>query len=77
MGLGKAPRRIAAKPILSFILETLGHLPAEEESFLYENLQYTAKTVVDGRLSEVVVHILDEEDLAALAVSDPSEEVTV
>ncbi|MBR2926010.1 MAG: HlyC/CorC family transporter [Clostridia bacterium] len=77
MGLGKAPRRIAAKPILSFILETLGHLPKEEESFLYENLQYTAKTVVDGRLSEVVVHILDEEDLAALAVSDPSEEVTV
>ena len=77
MSLGAAPRKIAAKPMLSFILETLGHLPAEDESFLYENIEYTAKTVVDGRLTEVLVHILDEEDLAALRAAEQGEAVTV
>ena len=76
MGLGPAPRKIAAKPMLSFILETLGHLPMEEEAFLYDNIRYTAKTVVDGRLTEVIVHILDEDDLAALRAEESSEEVT-
>ena len=66
MGIGPAPRSIAAKPLLSFILETLGHLPEEEEVFVYENMEFTAKTVVDGRLTEVISHIMDEEALAAL-----------
>ena len=77
MGLGNAPRKIASKPMLSFILETLGHLPKEDEGFLYENLEFTAKTVVDGRLSEVIVHILDEEALAAKLAMRDGEEVTV
>ena len=77
MSLGRAPRKIASKPMLSFILETLGHIPEEDESFLYENIEYTAKTVVDGRLTEVIVHVLDEEDLAALNAKEPDEEVTV
>ena len=77
MGLGNAPRKIASKPMLSFILETIGHLPKEDESFLYGNLEFTAKTVVDGRLTEVIVHILDEEDLAARRAADLGEEVTV
>ncbi|MBO5939137.1 MAG: HlyC/CorC family transporter [Clostridia bacterium] len=76
MGLGPAPRKIATKPLLSFILETLGHLPEEEESFLYENIRYTAKTVINGRLTEVTVHILDEDDLAALRAAESDEEVT-
>ena len=76
MGLGAAPRKIAPKPLLSFMLETLGHLPEEDESFLFGNLEFTAKTVVDGRLTEVIVHILDEEDLAARRVAESQEEVT-
>jgi CBS domain containing-hemolysin-like protein len=66
MGIGKAPRTIAAKPLLSFMLETLGHLPEEDESFVYDNLEFTAETVVDGRVTEVIIHILDEDDIAAL-----------
>ena len=76
MGLGAAPRKIAPKPLLSFMLETLGHLPEEDESFLFGNLEFTAKTVVDGRLTEVIVHILDEEDLAARRAAESQEEVT-
>ena len=74
--LGTAPRRIAGKPLLSFILETLGHIPEEDESFLYENIKFTAKTVEDGRLTEVLVHVLDEEELAALKAEE-GEEVPV
>jgi CBS domain containing-hemolysin-like protein len=66
MGIGKAPRTIAAKPLLSFMLETLGHLPEDDESFVYDNLEFTAETVVDGRVTEVIIHILDEDDIAAL-----------
>ena len=64
------------KCFLSFILETLGHIPEEDESFLYENIRFTAKTVVDGRLTEVLIHVLDEEELAALKAEE-SEEVPV
>ena len=75
MGLGQAPRNIASKPLLSFILETLGHLPEEEESFVYNNIEFTAKTVVDGRITEVIIHILDEDDLVELNSADADEEV--
>ena len=63
MGLGTAPKGIASKPVLSFVLETLGHLPVEDETFVYGTLEITAKTVVDGRVTEVIIHILDDEDL--------------
>ena len=75
MGL-EAPRTIASKPLISFMLETLGHLPIEDESFVHENIEFTAKTVVDGRVTEVVVHILSEEDLASLE-EEGGEEATV
>ena len=77
MGIGQAPRNIASKPLLSFILETLGHLPEEEESFIYNNMEFTAKTLVDGRVTEVIIHILDEEDIAALEADKNVEEVKV
>ncbi|MBR3715115.1 MAG: HlyC/CorC family transporter [Clostridia bacterium] len=77
MSLGVAPRRIATKPMLSFILETLGHLPEEDETFLYENISYTAKTIENGRLTEVLVHVLDEDDLAALNAAKAEEEVAL
>ncbi len=77
MGIGAAPRNIASKPLLSFILETLGHLPEEEESFIYNNMEFTAKTLVDGRVTEVIIHILDEEDIAALEAEKSGEEVKI
>ena len=77
MGLPKSPRNISSKPLLSFILETLGHLPEEDESFIYENMEITAKTVVDGRLTEVLIHILDEEELEEIKAEKSGEEVTV
>ena len=77
MGLGRAPRAIANKPLLSFMLEQLGHLPEKEESFVYDNLEITAETIVDGKVTEVVIHILDEEDLAAMRENKVGEEMSV
>ena len=77
MGIGQAPRHLASKPLLSFMLETLGHLPVEDESFIYNNMEFVANTLVDGRVTEVLVHILDEEDIAALNAASQGEEVSV
>jgi CBS domain containing-hemolysin-like protein len=76
MGIGKASRAIANKPLLSLILETLGRIPTEDEKpFLYENLEITPKTVENGRLTEVIIHILDDEDIAAYKADELREEV--
>ena len=78
MGIGNAARGIANKPLLSLVLETLGRMPSEEdEPFLYENLEITPKTVESGRLTEVLIHILDDEDLAALKAGEQSLEVEI
>lgn len=67
MGHGTAPRAVAAKPLLSLMLEQLGRLPEEEESFLYDGIEYTVDTVCDGCPTRVLVHILSEEDKAERA----------
>ena len=77
MGIESAPRAIAQKPLLSLILETLGRLPEEEESFMYENMEITPKTVENGRISEVIVHILDEDDIKEREAALAGEEATV
>jgi len=77
MGIGKAPKAIAYKPILSFILENLGHIPEEEEGFIYENLEITPKTFEGGRVTEVIIHVLDEEDIAELQAGELGEEAQV
>ena len=75
MELGQAPKNIASKPLLSFILEMLGYLPKEDESFIYNNLEVTVKTVVEGRVTEVIIHILDEEAMAQREQKKSGEEV--
>ncbi|MBE6561088.1 MAG: HlyC/CorC family transporter [Ruminococcaceae bacterium] len=77
MGLTPPPTSLAQKPIVSFVLETLGHLPAEDEFFLYDNLKFTAKSVDAKGVTEVVIRILDSEELAEQSASASEEEVTV
>ena len=74
IGVENAPKLIASRPLLSFILETLGHIPSDDESFVYENLEITTKTIENGTVTEVIVHLLDEEDLLALQQTQRDEE---
>ena len=77
MGIGVAPKHIAGKPLLSIMLEKLGRLPKEDEEFLYEGMIIAPKTIVDGKPTEVLVHILDDEELAEYKAAKSGEEVTV
>ena len=74
-GLYKAPRGLVSKPVISLILETLGRMPEQDESFLYDRLEITVDTIEDGRPTYVVVHFLDDEALAARLA--PAEEKEV
>jgi hypothetical protein len=64
MGIGHAPKQIAQKPLLSVMLEKIGHLPEEDEVFFYEGMRITPKTMASGRPLEVLVQIMDDEDIA-------------
>ena len=77
MGIGVAPKHIAAKPLLSIMLEKLGRLPREDEEFLYEGMLIVPRNVEGGKPTEVLVHILDEEGLAEYTSAHSGEEVTV
>ena len=66
MGIGEPPKNMAQKPLLSVLLEKLGRLPEEEEVFYYNEMRITPKEFINGKPSEVVIRVLDEEELAAL-----------
>ncbi len=75
MGLTAAPRGVASRPWLSVILESLGHLPTEDESFLWDGKEITAKEFDGATVTHVEIHILDEEALAARIAESEKEEV--
>ncbi len=77
MGIGEAPKRIAGKPLLSIMLEKLGRLPAEDEEFLYEGMKITAQSVINGKPTEVLVQLLDDEALAEYKVELEERGVTL
>jgi CBS domain containing-hemolysin-like protein len=62
MGIGKAPKLIAHKPLLSVMLEKIGRLPGEDEVFFYEGMKITPKTLSDGKPIEVTIQLMDEDE---------------
>ena len=74
-GMGKAPRGLVSKPVITLVLEVLGRMPEQEESFLYDHLEITVDTVEDGRPTFVVVHFLDDEALAERLAAAEEKEV--
>ena len=77
MGIGEAPKRIANKPLLSMMLEKLGRLPTDGEEFLYEGMLIAPQSIVDGKPTEVLIQILDEEDITEYLAEKNGKEVTV
>lgn len=64
IGLTAAPRAVAAKPLLSLVLENFGKLPEAEDSFIYDCLEITVETVENQCPVRTYVHVLTEEELA-------------
>ena len=75
MGLNNVPHDLASKPIISLMLESLGHFPQEDETFICNNLEFTAKSVEKNSVSQVIIHILDEDACAESSPSLEEEEV--
>lgn len=75
IGLSEAPAALAAKPLLSLMLETIGRLPEEEESFVVDDLEFTVEAVENQRPVRTFVHVLDEEEKAARAAAATEKEV--
>ena len=73
MGVEKAPKNIAHKPLLSVMLEKIGRLPAEDEEFFYGGMKITSRSITDGKPTEVLVQLIDEEETEAPSVSDKRE----
>lgn len=65
MGLENFSNDLVGKPLISYMLEILGHFPAEDETFIYNKLEFTAKSVEKNSVGQVIIHILDDESLAA------------
>ena len=67
MGIKCPDNRIAGYTLGVWVTETLGHLPEKGESFIYgENLEITVEKVSKTRILTVIIHIMDEDDLAEL-----------
>ena len=73
MGLPAAPASVASKPLISMLIEKLGHVPAEEEEIIIGNLEITVEDCENGSPLRVIVHVMDEEDLARLAAQADAE----
>ncbi len=57
MGLTCADASLADTPVISWVIQQLGHFPEEGESFNYENLEVTIDEVEDGKLENVVIKL--------------------
>ena len=73
MGLPAAPASVASKPLISMLIEKLGHVPAEEEEIIIGNLEITVEDCENGSPLRVIVHVMDGEDLARLAAQADAE----
>ena len=65
IGLPAPEQAVAQRPLISFIFDTLGRMPEEEESFEYGGVELTVEEIKDGRISQIVLHILEQEEVAA------------
>lgn len=79
MGLECPDARVSIHSVGVWVTEHFGRLPEEEETFIYNNLEVTVENVNKTRVISVIVHILDEDELAELqakqAASDTEKEV--
>ena len=75
MGLPQPEPRIATHSVGVWVTEYFGRLPEEEESFLFDNIEVTVEKVNKTRVLTVIIHILDDDELAEL-LADKAEEAT-
>ena len=65
IGLPTPEQEVALRPLISFVIDYFGKMPEEEESFSYGGAELTVDEIKDHRLTQIVIHILDDEEVEA------------
>lgn len=68
--------RIASYTVGVWVTDHFGHLPEEEDSFLFHNVEVTVEKAAKNHLITVVLHVLDEDELAELQAAAAERPVT-
>ena len=66
IGLPTPEQAVSQRPLISFIFDHFGRMPEEEESFVFGGAELIVDEIKDHRLTGVVIHILDGEEVEAL-----------
>lgn len=64
---------LAPKPILAWLIEKLGHLPEENDSFSYGPAEITVAEMEAEKATKVEIHLCDENDAAPEAADNSKE----
>lgn len=64
IGLPTQGAKIPHRSIFSILLQHFGRIPKEEESFLYRDFEITVEGVENGKVTSVILRLLDEAELA-------------
>ena len=48
---------ILSKPVLSWVLETFGHFPEEDETFIFDKLEITANEIEKNKLISIIIKL--------------------
>lgn len=57
MGLSCPNKALASMPVISWIIETFGKFPDEEDSFRYQNIEVTVDEIEDGNIENVIIKL--------------------
>lgn len=57
MGLSCSDKALAETPVISWVINTLGHFPVEGDSFSYQNLEITVEDIEDGKIDNVIIKL--------------------
>ena len=63
------------RPLLSIVIEHFGRIPAEEEFFIYRNMEITVDTVENNLIKNVVIRLLSPAEIAELSGDNASAEM--
>lgn len=66
IGLPAPEFAVAQKPLISFVFDHFGRMPEEEESFTFGQTELIIEEIKDHRLSQIVIHILEQEEVEAV-----------
>lgn len=73
IGLSCSNKALAAKPVISWVIETFGKFPEEDDSFSYQNIEVTVEEIADGKIEHVIIKL--DTDSVHRTTGEPAQKV--